>query len=79
MTPDQWMEAFRINIESLHSNLAQSIEAAAADREAIRRDGENIRQLAKIAQAQSESLDKLVRIAERHQGRLDAIDGGVSA
>ena len=47
MTPDQWIEAFRINIESLHSNLVQSIEAAAADREAIRRDGENIRQLAK--------------------------------
>ena len=84
MCPDEWIEALRVHIESLNSNLEKQIEASAIDRESIRlhseqlrKDGENIRQLAKIAQAQSESIGQLAKIAERHGARLDTIDGGV--
>ena len=71
MNPEQWIEAFRTHIESLNSNLEKQIEASAIDRE-------NIRQLVKIAQAQSASIGELARIAGRHGDRLDAIDGGAT-
>ena len=72
MNFDERMEALRINIESLHSNVAQLFEITA-------RDGDHIRDLAKIAQAQNDGIDKLLRIAVAHEHRLDSIDGGASA
>ena len=78
MNPEQWIEALRVHIESLNSNLEKQIEAASIDRENIRKDGENISKLAKIAQAQSESIGELARITERHAARLDAIEGGAT-
>lgn len=41
MSPEEWIKALRMHIESLNSNLEKQIEVAAVD-------GENIRQLAKI-------------------------------
>ncbi len=66
---DERMDALRVNIESLHASvhelygLAQRHDSAiAALIEAARQDGENIRALA--------------RIAEAHERRLTELEGG---
>jgi hypothetical protein len=58
MTPDERIEALRVNIESLHSNVAQLYEVAgrhdgqiAKLTELLAQDAENIRALARIAEA----------------------------
>ncbi len=60
MTVEEKLEALRINIESLHSNVSELYEA-------ISKESETIRELRVVAQQDGENIRALARIAEIHE------------
>jgi hypothetical protein len=58
--------ALQVNIESLHSNLAQLFEAAAADRETMRRVSGDVDKLTGHMSNLTVTMDRLANIVIRH-------------
>jgi len=62
MDIDERIQALHVNIESLHASVGEMYDSIRELRATAERDGENIRALA--------------RIAEIHERRLTALEGG---
>lgn len=69
MSEDPGMEALRVNIQSLHANIHDLFETVHALNERSKRHSAQLEQ-------DAENVRALVRIAEIHERRLTALEGG---
>jgi len=69
LTIDERLQLLLQSTESLHSTV-QELSANA------QRHDTQIAELIRVAQVDGENIRGLANIAERHQERLDALDGG---
>ena len=84
MNIDERIEALRVNIESLHSNLAHLVETTQATDGRIDRLTDNIDKLTGRVDTLTGhmtnltvTMDRLANIVIRHEERLDSLDGSV--
>lgn len=76
MDLDDRIEALRLNIESLHSNVHALWEASQRHDAAIEKLIESERSLNGKMGDLTDTMNRLANIVIRHEERLDAIDGG---
>jgi hypothetical protein len=69
MTNEQWIQALRVNVKSLHSSVHELFEAS-------QRHDAIIEKLLLASAQDAENIRGLVRIAEIHERRSTALEGG---
>ena len=74
MNLDERLEALRINIESLHSNVAQLVEAGQATDQRIDKMTAEVNKLTGHMAKLTQTMDRLANIVIRHEERLDSLD-----
>jgi predicted nucleic acid-binding Zn-ribbon protein len=75
MTIDERIEALTMNLELAHRDIQDQRESIKQLQDAVQKDGENIRQLALIAQSTLDSIRSLENTARAHGQRLDDLAG----
>ena len=76
MNIDERIEALRVNIESLHSNINELWESSQRHDAAIEKLIEAQTELTKKVADHEDTWNRLANIVIRHEERLDALDGG---
>ena len=74
MNIDERIEALQVNIESLHSNIAQLFEITQATDQRIDKLGVKVDRLADYMTNLTVTMDRLANIVIRHEERLDSLD-----
>jgi hypothetical protein len=75
MTTDEWMEFLRHSIESHDRQIAELVENGARLDARIAAQSANIDKLVQVTNQDANAIRTLAAIAERHQERLDRIEG----
>jgi len=68
-------DEIRTHIESLHGNLSQLYEIVTIQRDETREHGRQIAQLTNLFAQDAEDIRALARIAQAHPDRLDRLEG----
>jgi Tfp pilus assembly protein PilN len=75
MTPEQWIEFLRHSIESHDRQIAELVENGARLDARIAAQSANIDKLVEVTNKDADAIRRLAAIAERHEQRLDRIEG----
>jgi hypothetical protein len=75
MTSEQWIEFLRHSIESHDRQIAELVENGARLDARIAAQSANIDKLVEVSNQDAIAIRALAAIAERHQERLDRIEG----
>ena len=76
MNIDERMHMLQVNIESLHSNIAQLVEAGQISERRIDKVSAEVDKLSMHMTKLMQTMDRLANIVIRHEERLDSLDGG---
>lgn len=76
MTIDERLQFLLQSTESLHSTVSEMTEQMRMNREATDKNRVDIDKHTRQLEMDAENIRALARIAEAHQRRLDDIDGG---
>ena len=69
MNFEEWIEALRVNVDTLHANVHELFEAS-------QRHDAQIAELITLARQDGENIRALARVAELHHQRLTNLEGG---
>lgn len=75
MDLDERMQMLTVNIESLHSSLAQLVEAGQASERRIDKLTVDVEKISGHMAKLTSTMDKLANIVIRHEERLDSLGG----
>lgn len=75
MTIDERLEALTMNLELAFRDIE---EQRAATREASEKTDKRINDLTRLIELDAENIRSLARVAQAHENRLDEIDGGAA-
>ena len=76
MNIDERMQMLQVNLESLHSNILQLVEAGQISERRIDKVSAVVDKLSMHMTKLMQTMDRLANIVIRHEERLDSLDGG---